>query len=131
MTYDQALTGVPDQAISDAAVRFIKGDVPEQSRTFAPSIAEFVQQARFQVSLLPERNSSLLPSGQKKGRFRYTTPKSKIIERRITWEYGRQLVDNGVHPRGSIWLPGDVLDHPEIGDMFAPDPDWQRPVEVF
>ena len=46
LTYDQALTGVSDQAIEGAALRFVRGDVPGQSRTFAPSIAEFVADAR-------------------------------------------------------------------------------------
>lgn len=125
LTYDQALTGVTDQAISDTAARFIRGDVPEQSGTFAPSVAEFVKQARFQGSLLPS-----LPSSQKKGRYRYTTPKSKVVERNLTKEYGRQLVDHGVHPRGCIWLPGDFFDRPDIGDLFGPDPDWPLPVMV-
>lgn len=46
LTYDQALTGVSDQAIGEAVTRFICGDVQGQSKTFAPSVAEFVQEAR-------------------------------------------------------------------------------------
>lgn len=46
LTYDQALSGVSDPAISDAVTKFICGDVQGQSKTFAPSVAEFVQEAR-------------------------------------------------------------------------------------
>lgn len=61
LTYDQALTGVTDQAITEAAQRFTCGDVQGQSRTFAPSIAEFVQEARRVASMLPYRNRPALP----------------------------------------------------------------------
>lgn len=56
LTYEKALTGVSDQAIIEAAERYIKGDVPEQSLTFAPSIAEFVKQAKFVDGVIPMRN---------------------------------------------------------------------------
>lgn len=46
MTYEQALTGVGDAAVDEACRRFIAGDVQAQSKTFAPSIAEFVTEAR-------------------------------------------------------------------------------------
>lgn len=46
LTYDQALSGVPDQAIHDAAANFIAGRVSGQSLTFAPSVAEFCSEAR-------------------------------------------------------------------------------------
>lgn len=56
LTYEKALTGVSDQAIIEAAERYIKGEVPEQSLTFAPSIAEFVKQAKFVDGVIPMRN---------------------------------------------------------------------------
>ena len=46
LTYEQALTGVGDAAVDEACRRFIAGDVQGQSKTFAPSIAEFVTEAR-------------------------------------------------------------------------------------
>lgn len=61
LTFDQALTGVTDQAITEAAGRFIAGDVAGQSPRFAPSVAEFVQEARRVDALLPYRNRSALP----------------------------------------------------------------------
>lgn len=46
LTYDKALTGIADQAITDAAGNFISGAVSGQSLTFAPSVAEFCAEAR-------------------------------------------------------------------------------------
>jgi hypothetical protein len=64
LTYSQALTGVPDQAIAETVRRFVTSQVPGQSATFAPSVAEFVQAARRvpieRVSLpKPERELSI------------------------------------------------------------------------
>lgn len=55
-TFEAALRGVSSQAVAEAAERYIKGDVPEQSLTFAPSIAEFVKQAKFVDGVIPMRN---------------------------------------------------------------------------
>lgn len=52
LTYDQALSAVSDPAISEAVTRFICGDVQGQSKTFAPSVAEFVQEARKQQDII-------------------------------------------------------------------------------
>lgn len=46
LTYEQALTAVGSQAICEAAARFRDGDVPDQSKDFAPSVARFVDEAR-------------------------------------------------------------------------------------
>ena len=46
LTYEQALTGVGDAAVEETCRRFIAGDVQGQSKTFAPSVAEFVTEAR-------------------------------------------------------------------------------------
>src|SRR5690349_14870866 len=62
LTYDQALFGVSDQAICETAQRFTCGEVKDQSRTFAPSVAEFVQEAKRWASLIPFRNRPALPA---------------------------------------------------------------------
>lgn len=46
LTYDQALSGVSDHAIVDAAANYVGGRVSGQSLTFAPSVAEFCTEAR-------------------------------------------------------------------------------------
>lgn len=45
-TYESVLQGLSPVAITEAAQRFTMGDVQGQSKTFAPSVAEFVQEAR-------------------------------------------------------------------------------------
>ena len=45
-TYKLVLQGLSSQAVIEAAQRFVMGDVEGQSKTFAPSIAEFVAEAR-------------------------------------------------------------------------------------
>lgn len=45
-TYEAVLQGLSPQAVTEAAQRFTMGDVQAQSKTFAPSIAEFVTEAR-------------------------------------------------------------------------------------
>lgn len=60
-TYEEALRDVTSQAIIEAAQRFTCGDVCSQSKTFAPSIAEFVQEARRIAQLLPYRGKQALP----------------------------------------------------------------------
>lgn len=61
LTYDEDTTGVPDQAIIEAAGRFRRGEVQAQNKTFAPSIAEFCTEARRIAELLPYRGMSKLP----------------------------------------------------------------------
>lgn len=46
LTYDEALTGLDDDAICVAAARFIRGEVSGQNRSFAPSVAEFAAEVR-------------------------------------------------------------------------------------
>lgn len=45
-TYEAVLRDVTSQAVIEAAQRFTAGDVAGQNRTFAPSVAEFTQEAR-------------------------------------------------------------------------------------
>jgi hypothetical protein len=53
---------VSSQAISEAAQRFVSGDVRNQSLTFPPSVAEFCTEARRIAELIPYRNRQSLPA---------------------------------------------------------------------
>lgn len=61
-TYEAALRGVSSRAVLEAAQRFTLGEVEGQSRTFAPSVAEFVQEARKRQEYLDLRNRPRLPA---------------------------------------------------------------------
>lgn len=78
LTYDQALTGVSDQATCEAAQRFVTGDVKDQSRTFAPSVAEFVQEARRIAELIPYRDRVGLPAPANYRPHRFDDEKTRI-----------------------------------------------------
>lgn len=121
LTFAQALSGVSDPAIIEAAQRFSSGLVPGQSPTFAPSVAEFAQEARRLSELAAVRHSD-------KRQWMYRKPVSRLLERNVTKEFAFRLIDQGVHPRGSIWCPGPLDSRPDIGDLFAPDPSWKRPI---
>lgn len=70
LTYDEDTTGIQDQAIIEAAQRFRRGLVASQSKTFAPSVAEFVQEARRVVELLPYRGRAQLSPPQRDDGYR-------------------------------------------------------------
>jgi hypothetical protein len=61
-TYEAALEGVSGQAIIDAAARFTKGEVAGQSRTFCPSLAEFVPEAKTRQELLNLASRPRIPA---------------------------------------------------------------------
>jgi hypothetical protein len=119
--YYTALQGFTIESIGQGIRDFLRGNCPDVSMKFCPHPPELASIIR-----------KTIPSGPvSTGKFyAYRQPKSKVIERKIGKEYARQLVDVGVHPRGCIWLPGDPQDKPEIGDLFAPDPEWKRPTPL-
>lgn len=55
-TFQSILGNLSSQAITETAQRFAAGEVQGQSLKFAPSVAEFTQEARRIESLLPYRN---------------------------------------------------------------------------
>lgn len=56
------LRDVSAAAVIEAAQRYTMGDVPGQNRTFAPSVAEFVQEARKVENIIPMRGRAALPA---------------------------------------------------------------------
>lgn len=60
-TYEAVLAGTTPQAVIEAAQRFTTGAVESQNRTFAPSVAEFVHEARRIAGILPHRGRQALP----------------------------------------------------------------------
>lgn len=121
--YMDALSGYPMQAITDGIRKFLRGECEEVSKKFCPHPPELASIVR---GCIPSR-----PEGRPTGKlYSYKAPKSKCLERNIGKDHARRLVDQGVFPRGSIWLPGDFKDSPQTGDLYAPDPEWQ-PAKPF
>lgn len=120
--YIHALQGFPIQAIAEGIRRFLRGECEDVSRKFCPHPPELADIVR---GVIPR--SSTMPGGRY---YSYKSPKSPLLERKVTKEYGKRLVENGVHPRSSIWLPGDPESRPDIGDLYGPDPEWKLPVSL-
>jgi len=66
-------------------------------------------------------------SAASRGLFSYHMPYSLRLQCDVTKSEAMQMVYNGVHPAGSIWLPGP-RGKAHIGDLFEPDPKWERPL---
>lgn len=77
LTYDEDTIGIEDQAIVEAAIRFRRGLVEGQNKTFAPSIAEFITEARRIADLLPYRGRASLPPPPREP-FRHDDAKTRI-----------------------------------------------------
>ena len=60
-TYEAVLAGVAPQAVVEAAQRFTTGAVAGQNSSFAPSVAEFVREARRIAEIMPHRGRKALP----------------------------------------------------------------------
>lgn len=62
MSFEQVLGDVSDAAIQEAALRFRRGEVPGQNKAFAPSSAEFNDEAKRLHDLLPYRDRPKIPA---------------------------------------------------------------------
>jgi len=118
LAYIGALQGFPIDAISAGIRKFLRGECEDVSKKFCPHPPELASIVRD-----CQPNKSELPTGKLYGCI---APRSEILERKCTKEWARQLIRQGVHPRGSIWYPGDITDHPEIGTLYAPDDSWRE-----
>lgn len=118
--YVGALQGFPIEAIAAGIRKFLRGECEDVSMKFCPHPPELAAIVRGTISRRQSNGTG----------YSYQMPSSKLLERKVTKEYGRQLVDNGVHPRGSIWVPGDPTDRPDIGELYGPDPDWRLPRKI-
>jgi len=122
--YMQALQGLPVEAIAHGIRRFLRGECKDISNKFCPHPPELAAIVRGAIE--PE------PKFHVEGRlYGYHPPRSKVVERKCTKDWARQLVHQGIHPRGSIWCPGEITGKPEIGDLFGPDPWWRNAVPLI
>ena len=119
--YVGALQGFPIEAITSGIRRFLRGECEDVSMKFCPHPPELAAIVRGTISNRRPSNGT---------GYSYQMPGSKLLEPKVTKEYGRQLVDSGVHPRGSIWIPGDPGERTDIGELYGPDENWRRPQKI-
>lgn len=125
-TYSAVLRDVTSQAITEAAQRFICGDVKDQSRTFAPSVAEFVQEARRIAELLPYRGKIGLPAPRRYEPHRFDDEKT-----RIRMGFKMQVLSAGI-ALSAVNRVAEANKH-GLEDMIALGQEWGVPVpeELF
>lgn len=114
-TYEAVLAGMSSQAVIEAAQRFTMGDVSGQSKTFAPSIAEFVAEARQRQEYIDLKAKPRLPAPnyyqhtgspfhirQQKIRTKYQD--CPIIQENVSYDEARAMSKAGKIPVGGAWV---------------------------
>lgn len=125
--YLNALRGFPLAAIEAGIAKFLRGECPELSQKYCPhppEVAGIVRASAAKLGATVLEGEIVARSGRL---FRYRAPRSKVLERRCTKSWAWNLIGNGVHPYGSIWVPGPIGERPDVGDLYAPDADWELP----
>lgn len=120
-----ALEGFPLAAIETTIMRYLRGET-ELSRKYCPLPPELAAVVRSIAGRRVDATTgeTLATSGGRS--WAYRAPTTKVIQRNVTREYGRQLVNGGVLPHGSIWCPNAEGER-HFGDVYAPDPYWKGP----
>lgn len=117
--YVEALGKFSIVHIREVVTRFCDGGyAPSISSTWAPMPLELAQLVRDYASARQR------PDGAPGQKFTFNVPRSRVLHWNMSKDRLRQLVDEGVAPRGSIWLPGDPGSE-RFGTVYEPDPNWR------
>lgn len=114
-TYKLALQDLSSQAVIEAAQRFVMGDVEGQSKTFAPSIAEFVTEARRRQEIIKLKATPCLPAPryfpgplapfQVRQQKRLSENANRpVLFENISFDQFRKMSAAKEIPLGGIWL---------------------------
>jgi hypothetical protein len=127
-TYEQVLQGLSPQAVTEAAQRFTMGDVAGQSKTFAPSIAEFVAEARSRQEYIDLKAKPRLPAPryfpgplapfqirQQKRLSQYAN--HPILFENVSYDQFRKMSAMKEIPVGAFWT--------SMGIVYGPAPKHQ------
>lgn len=112
-TFDAVLDGIPGTVINEVAKRFTAGDVEGQNRTFAPTVAEFTQEARRLTDLRSYRNRNLPAIAHHRSEiapFMVRTEKARtrfagwsVFKEDVGYDEARNLSKAGQLPVGAVW----------------------------
>lgn len=125
-TLDSLCNGVTDRAVIEAAERFARGDVGDQSKKFAPSGPEFVAEARRRQELtdslsrprLPApvyRRSAQQPWELQQARKRAEYAHRDVLHTDVSNERFRSLSAASELPVGAVWVAC-------LGTIYGPEP---------
>jgi phosphate/sulfate permease len=125
-TYEAVLRDASSQAITEAAQRFTTGKVQGQSKTFAPSVAEFIAEVERRQELIDIQAKPRLPPPQyfpgplapfqirQQKRLAENAHRPVLFEN-INFDQWRKLSANREIPVGAIWVAS-------LGIVYGPDP---------
>jgi hypothetical protein len=130
-TYEAVLRDVSGQAVVEAAQRFVTGDVEGQSKTFAPSVPEFVAEARKRQEYLDLKARPRLPAptayhGTGSSPFERNRAKAlaanahlPVLFTDVGYDRWCQLSRTKQVPVGAKWVAC-------LGTVYGPEPRRQR-----
>lgn len=126
-TYEAVLGDVSAAAITETAQRFVSGSINGQSKTFAPSVAEFVDAAKRQDEIIEIRNQPRLPAprpyrGTGSSPFERNRAKAlaanahlPVLFEDIGYDRWCHLSKSGQVPVGGKWVAC-------LGTVYGPEP---------
>lgn len=129
-TYEQVLQGLSPQSVTEAAQRFTMGDVTGQSKTFAPSIAEFVTEARTRQEYIDLKAKPRLPAPKyfpgplapfqvrQQKRFAENSHLPLLFED-ISFDQFRKMSAGKEIPVGAKWTSAGIIYGPELKQTAA------------
>lgn len=131
-TYAAVLADNSEQSIIEAAQRYTTGDVEGQSRTFAPSVPEFVAEVRRREEYISLRNrprleapkyrpGPLAPFEVRRQQALSRYAHLPVLFEDIGYDQWRKLSAAKEVPTGAIWVAA-------LGMVFGPVP--KRQVEL-
>lgn len=135
LTYEEDLQGISDQAICETAQRYRRNEIPEQNKTFAPSIAEFVDAARKQIEFIAIRERPRLPDrrGYVPGNQELPGARERMRLKMPLYQYANELhlMDEldaanregfgamvNLATKWGIEIPQELLDRPDAEDEW-------------
>lgn len=123
-TFESVLQDILPQAVIDASQRFTMGDVEGQSKTFAPSIAEFVTEARRRQEIIKLKATPLLPAPRwfpgPLAPFQVRQQKRlaenahlPVLHENISFDQWRKMSAAKEIPVGAKWMSSGIVYGPE------------------
>jgi len=123
---DKLCAGMAEQAIIEAAERYAAGDVADQSKKFAPSVPEFIEEVRRRQEFIELRNrprieapkyrpGKLAPFEVKRQKALGTYGHLPIIAENVSNDEWRKMSQMKQVPVGAIWVAA-------LATIYGPEP---------
>lgn len=132
-TYRAVLADSTSQSIIDAAQRFTTGKVQGQSKTFAPSVAEFVAEVERRQEIIDIQAKPRLPAPRyfpgplapfqvRQQKRLAENANRKVLFEGINFDQWKKLSANREVPTGAIWIAS-------LGVVYGPEPKQAQAAE--